>query len=83
MKDLDEINSLDKELENLEQNESLNDFRSRLNMRRKVKTRHAAYSTGFQDDDKNSPDSTTSKAHEEILRNANLLKQEKVKKAFS
>lgn len=79
VKDLDEITSLDKELHHtiLEKNESLNDFRSRLNLRRKVKNRHTFT---YPDDDKadNSCDSTTIKAHEEILRNANLLKQEQV-----
>ena len=77
MKDLNEIGHHDHD-NRLEQNESLDDFRSRLNMRRKIKTREVT--NAYQDDDRtdNSCDSTTTKAHEEILRNANLLKQEKV-----
>lgn len=80
VKDLTEITHLDEEFDSnvMKQNETLDDFRSRLNSRRKVKTRYQ----DSQDDDKtdNSCDSTTTKAHEEILRNANLLKQEQVKK---
>lgn len=55
-------------------NESLSDFRSRLALRRKIKTREVFASQ----DDSNSCDSTTTKAHEEILRSASMLKQEQV-----
>ena len=76
VKDLNEINNNDraKFRGDLETNESLNDFRSRLNLRRKIKTRELF---AYQDDDRtdNSCDSTTTKAHEDILRSANLLKQ--------
>ena len=74
VKDLNKINNLEQQRTELHQDlGSLQDFRTRLNLRRKVKTRQV-----FQDDDRtdNSCDSTTTKAHEDILRSANLLKQE-------
>ncbi|KAH9529548.1 LOW QUALITY PROTEIN: uncharacterized protein LOC124492439 [Dermatophagoides farinae] len=78
LKDLSESTHLDEDFdkEMMKPNESLDDFRSRMNSRRKVKTRYQ----DSQEDDKtdNSCDSATTKAHEEILRNANLLKQEQV-----
>lgn len=78
VKDLSESTHLDEDFdkEMMKPNESLDDFRSRMNSRRKVKTRYQ----DSQEDDKtdNSCDSATTKAHEEILRNANLLKQEQV-----
>lgn len=89
VKDLNEINHLERspahpELNVHQQqsttsaanNESLQDFRSRLNCRRKVKTRQAVFSAYDDDRTDNSCDSTTTKAHEDILRSANLLKQE-------
>lgn len=56
------------------QSENLNDFRSRLNNRRKLKSRDCFY----MDDDRSnaSLDSTTTQAHREILRSADLLRQE-------
>nr|XP_027198590.1 uncharacterized protein LOC113792839 [Dermatophagoides pteronyssinus] len=78
LKDLSESTHHDEDFDKdiMKPNESLDDFRSRMNSRRKVKTRYQ----DSQEDDKtdNSCDSTTTKAHEEILRNANLLKQEQV-----
>lgn len=76
IKDLNEINQdHDQETDpNLVSNESLSDFRSRLASRRKIKTREVFASQ----DDSNSCDSTTTKAHEEILRSASMLKQEQI-----
>ena len=91
VKDLNEINHLERSPAHSEllqggshsqqssstaNNESLQDFRSRLNCRRKVKTRQVFY-PGLEDDrtTDNSCDSATTKAHEDILRSANLLKQ--------
>lgn len=91
LKDLNEINHLERSPAHSEllqggshsqqssstaNNESLQDFRSRLNCRRKVKTRQVFY-PGLEDDrtTDNSCDSATTKAHEDILRSANLLKQ--------
>jgi hypothetical protein len=64
----------------LYQNESLDDFRSRLKLRRSNKTRdNFNYHESEADKSDFSYDSiTTKEAHEEILRNANSLKLEKV-----
>ena len=78
MQDLSELSQLGAELENdlmsVTQSENLDDFRSRLNMRRKLKSRDCFY---LDDDRSNaSLDSTTTQAHREILRSADLLRQE-------
>ncbi len=64
----------------LYQNESLDDFRSRLKLRRSNKARdNFNYHESEADKSDFSYDSiTTKEAHEEILRNANSLKLEKV-----
>ncbi|CAG2108490.1 unnamed protein product [Medioppia subpectinata] len=62
-------------------NESLDDFKSRLRLRRSVKNRDQSYNYGDNEGDRSdfSYDSATKEAHEEILRNAESLRLEQVR----
>ncbi|KAI7687096.1 hypothetical protein SSS_10211 [Sarcoptes scabiei] len=78
----DRIQSKQNQIQTMKEG-NFGNFHQRLISRRKIKSIASTSSTSSRypdDDDKtdNSLDSATMKAHEEILRNANLLKQERV-----
>ena len=69
----------------LHKNESLEEFRSRLRIRRSIKARDKDWNTYQENEGDRSDfsyDSTTKEAHEEILRNAESLRLEQVRHRF-